>query len=124
MNVDNIAPILNVSDMEASFQWFEKLGFVRGFDWRDEPDKPVTFGAVLGGKFEIFLSKDSQGGRGNDGMWMSVFVDDVDAAYEACTREGIEVTMPPEDKPWGVREMHVRHPDGHTFRIGTGSEEE
>jgi hypothetical protein len=19
--------------------------------------------------------------------------------------------------PWGVREMHVRHPDGHVFRI-------
>jgi hypothetical protein len=19
--------------------------------------------------------------------------------------------------PWGVREMHVRHPDGHVFRV-------
>jgi hypothetical protein len=27
--------------------------------------------------------------------------------------------------PWGVREMHVRHPDGHVFRIsqGIGSDE-
>jgi hypothetical protein len=25
--------------------------------------------------------------------------------------------MPPTDEPWGVREMHVVHPDGHTFRI-------
>jgi len=23
----------------------------------------------------------------------------------------------------GVREMHVRHPDGHVLRIGTGIEE-
>jgi hypothetical protein len=23
--------------------------------------------------------------------------------------------------PWGVREMHVRHPDGHVFRVGRGS---
>jgi hypothetical protein len=22
------------------------------------------------------------------------------------------------NEPWGVREMHVRHPDGHVFRIG------
>ena len=36
-------------------------------------------------------------------------------------REGLEVTWPPTDEPWGVREMHVRHPDGHTFRIGRGS---
>jgi hypothetical protein len=25
---------------------------------------------------------------------------------------------------WGLREMHVRHPDGHVFRIGHGIEEE
>jgi hypothetical protein len=24
--------------------------------------------------------------------------------------------------PWGVREMHVRHPDGHVFRISQGIE--
>lgn len=23
---------------------------------------------------------------------------------------------------WGVREMHVRHPDGHVFRISKGLE--
>ena len=27
---------------------------------------------------------------------------------------------PPTDEPWGVREFHLRHPDGHTFRIGAG----
>ena len=25
-------------------------------------------------------------------------------------------TWPPTDEPWGVRELHVRHPDGHVFR--------
>jgi hypothetical protein len=29
------------------------------------------------------------------------------------------VTMPPLDMPWGIREFHLRHPDGHTFRIGS-----
>ena len=33
---------------------------------------------------------------------------------------GIEVAMPPQNEPWGVREMHVRHPDGHMFRVSTG----
>jgi hypothetical protein len=37
-------------------------------------------------------------------MWISLWVDDVDAVYSTCTREGLEVTSPPEDKPWGVRE--------------------
>ena len=39
-----------------------------------------------------------------------------------CLAEGLEVAMPPTDEPWGVREMHVRHPDGHMFRIGRGVE--
>jgi hypothetical protein len=30
--------------------------------------------------------------------------------------------MPPTDEQWGVREMHVRHPDGHVFRISQGIE--
>ena len=29
------------------------------------------------------------------------------------------IAWPPTDMPWGVREMHVRHPDGHILRIGT-----
>jgi uncharacterized glyoxalase superfamily protein PhnB len=54
---------------------------------------------------------------------MSVWVDDVDAVYAVCQAAGVEVAMPPTDEPWGVREMHVRHPDGHIFRVGKGTEE-
>ena len=54
----------------------------------------------------------------------SIFVDDVDAVYARCRREGLEVTREPVDEVWGVREFHVRHPDGHIFRIGTGNEED
>ena len=123
MNVSDITPILNVSDMEASFLWFEAVGFRRAFEWRVDPGSPVTFGAVGNNEREIFLCLDAQGGRGDSGAWMSVFVDDVDAAYDACSSAGIDIVSPPEDKPWGVREMHVRHPDGHVLRLGTGPEQ-
>ena len=84
----------------------------------------------------IFLCKDGQGSRGkselattfgpddNDaadkGVWMSIWVDDVDAVHRECLAQGLEVTWPPTDMPWNVREMHVRHPDGHVFRISRG----
>jgi len=29
-------------------------------------------------------------------------------------------TFPPADMPWNVREMHVRHPDGHVFQVSKG----
>jgi uncharacterized glyoxalase superfamily protein PhnB len=87
-----------------------------------------------------FLCEDGQGGRGkgdnrmtfgpegdqsaDKGVWMSIWVDDVDADYRHCTEQGLDVTWPPTDHPWNVREMHVRHPDGHVFRISQSLEKE
>ena len=53
---------------------------------------------------------------------MSVWVDDVDAMHKHCIAAGLEITFPPTDMPWNVREMHLRHPDGHVFRVGRGIE--
>jgi len=131
-----ITPILNVSNIEESFAWFEKLGWERAWAWGDPPG----FGGVCAGSFEIFLCEGAQGSRGkseltqtfgpddNDaadkGAWMSIWVDDVDEIHKRCVEQDLEVTWPPTDMPWNVREMHVRHPDGHVFRISKGIEEE
>ena len=48
----------------------------------------------------------------------------IDAAYEMAVKNGMTVTMPPTDEPWSVREFHLRHPDGHTFRVSAGLEDE
>jgi catechol 2,3-dioxygenase-like lactoylglutathione lyase family enzyme len=127
-----VTPILNVSSFSESVAWFEKLGWTKGFRWGEPP----TFGAVCSGEFEIFLCQGAQGGRGKSdfsttsksgmqgdkGVWMSIWVDDVDVVHRHCLEQGLEVTMPPTDEEWGVREMHVRHPDGHVFRISKGNE--
>jgi ketosteroid isomerase-like protein len=113
-----VTPILNVSDLAASFEWFRKLGWAHHWDWRPSDTSPPTFGAVGSGECEIFLCLDGQGGRGPDGVWLGIVVGDVDAVHEVCTREALEVLKAPQDEPWGMREMFVRHPDGHVFRIG------
>jgi catechol 2,3-dioxygenase-like lactoylglutathione lyase family enzyme len=131
-----ITPILNVSDLQQSFVWFEKLGWQKDWDW----GSPPTFGGVSSGDFAIFLCQDAQGGRGRSdllvtggtdeadaadkGVWMAIWVDDVDEIHRLCLEQGLEVTWPPTDEPWGTREMHVRHPDGHVFRISQGTEGE
>jgi hypothetical protein len=136
MRAKAVTPILNVSDMEQSFAWFAKLGWTKGWDW----GTPPTFGAVCSGECEIFLCLNAQGGRGKSGLgmtfgtkgsdaaekgvWMSIWVDDVDTVHRRCLDEGLEVTWPPTDMPWNVREMHVRHPDGHVFRISRGIDED
>ena len=121
MLAKRLTPFLNVSSLQASFAWFETLGWSKGWEWGDPPG----FGGVHSGECEIFLCEDGQGGRGrghvamtfgptgnersDKGSWMSVWVDDVDAVHARCQAEGLEITWPPTDMPWGVREMHVRH---------------
>ena len=132
MKAKAVTPILNVSDMAATFTWFANWGWQKLWDW----GTPPGFGAVGSGEVEIFLCLGAQGGRGkgtntttfqkdgdeaqDKGAWISVWVDDVDAVHRECLAAGLDVTFPPTDMPWKVREVHVRHPDGHVFRVSRG----
>ncbi|HEY1368521.1 MAG TPA: VOC family protein [Gaiellaceae bacterium] len=137
MRVLGLTPILNVSDVEASIAWFELLGWRARWTFSDgEPDggSPATFAAVASDGAEIFLCRDGQGSRGErrpsfpgddstDGVWMTWWLDtpaDVDAAHALAVERGLDVVWPPTDEPWGVREFHLRHLDGHTFRVSSG----
>ena len=133
MFVHDVNPILNVSNIPQSLEWFENLGWHRTFDWGD----PVTFAGIKSGRVQIFLCLGGQGGRGRSqtkmtfgadgdqagdkGAWMSLWVEDVDTVHEQCVKLGYDVAWPPTTMDWGVREMHLRHPDGHVFRISSGT---
>ncbi len=105
MLAKRITPILNVSNIEESFAWFERLGWKKGWDWGDPP----TFGGVCSGHCEIFLCLDGQGGRGKStlpatfgegaeesqdkGVWMSIWVDEeIDAIHQRCLAQGVALS--------------------------------
>ena len=118
MTVVGLTPILNVSDIPQSFAWFEKLGWTRDLAWGD----PITFGSVISGHARIFLCKDGQGGT----VWMTWWVGsaaEVDETHELAQKLGMTITRAPVNEPWGIREFHLGHPDGHTFRVSAGIEE-
>jgi uncharacterized glyoxalase superfamily protein PhnB len=50
--------------------------------------------------------------------WFLAGLEDVDSLHARAIELGLDVSMEPTDEPWGVREFHLRHPDGHTFRVG------
>ena len=110
MEAKALTPILNVTDLPSTVAWFEKWGWKKLWDW----GTPPTFGAVGSGKEAcIFLCQGAQGGRGrgantttfqqqgdeegDKGVWMSVWVDDVDEMHKHCLAAGLEVTFPPTD---------------------------
>lgn len=45
-------------------------------------------------------------------------VDNVNKFYELIKDKNAEVSGPPENKPWFMREMLVKDPDGHILRVG------
>ena len=144
MTVQSVTPILNVSSIAESFRWFELFGWRRGFSWNDggmlaagadsNEHGPAAFGSVCSGDGQIFLCVGGQGSRGTimpkfpgddntDGVWMTWWMEspeDVDRLHEAACQHQAMVTYPPTNEPWGVREFHLRHPDGHMFRVSSG----
>jgi catechol 2,3-dioxygenase-like lactoylglutathione lyase family enzyme len=133
VRVEGVVPILNVSDIEASIEWFTSLGWQVGFTWPNDTEQ-ATFGSVRSDGAQIFLCRNAQGSQGTrkptdprdektDGVWMSWWLGSPTAVVEAhalALQLGYEVSRPPTDELWGVREFHLRHPDGHTFRVGAG----
>ena len=147
MPVEKITPVLNVSNIAESFAWFETFGWQRSFSWNQagligegptcgvgNEHGPADFAGVCQGKTTLFLCQGGQGPRGTalpakpgaddtDGVWMTWWVSskaEVDAMHAIALEHNFAVTSPPTDEPWGVREFHLRHPDGHTFRISCG----
>ena len=109
-----LTPILYVRDFEEAMKYYtEKLLFRKLWEW----GSPPRFGAVGLGKVEIFFCLKEQG---RPGSWLMIFVEDVDEYCERISKLGAEVIEPPADRPWGVREMHVRDPNEHVIRFGHG----
>ena len=108
-----VTPILNVRGVPASVAYYvDKLGFKKDWDW----GAPPTFASVSRGNVTIFLC---QGGQGQPGTWLSLFVADVDKVFEEYQDSGATIVQAPTNFPWGLREMNVRDPDGHRLRIGS-----
>ena len=125
MKITHLTPVLNVSDVPASLDWFEALGWERGFAWDDEggmrSSKPTFASIQAGDDAEIFLCLDGQGSRP---VWMSWFlssIDELDETHARARELGYEISQEPTDESWGMREFHLRHPDGHVFRISAES---
>jgi uncharacterized glyoxalase superfamily protein PhnB len=114
VSAQELTPILYVRDFAEAMRYYtERLLFRKLWDW----GKPPSFGAVGLGKVEIFFCHKAQG---QPGMWLCIFMEDVDAYHKRIAKLGAKIIRPPKDEPWGMREMHVRDPNQHVIRFGQG----
>ena len=108
-------PILNVSDMVRSLQYYvEVLGFTNA-DWGG-PD----FTRVGRDDAGIYLC---EGDQGHAGTWVWIGVEDVAALYDEYRDSGAAICSAPRNHSWAY-EMQVEDPDGHILRFGSEPKED
>lgn len=120
-------PILCVDNVAKSLEHYQSvLGFDIAWQWGDDEkfdgNEPPTFACVTRGEVSVFLGEQRQG---NPGSWVFLNVsskEDLNRIHEEYKKSGADIAEPPEDCPWGMREMLVRDPDGNCFRIGCSLE--
>jgi predicted enzyme related to lactoylglutathione lyase len=101
--------LLRPTDFDRSFRFYaESLGLHVYREWSSRSTRGVVF--FLGGGF-LELSGSSRTGTSESvSVWLQVR--DVDAVGHELEEAGVDIIEVPTDKPWGLREMQIRDPDG------------
>ena len=109
--IENIAPILYVTDMAKSLAFYvDMLGFKKA-DWADD-----TFTSVNRDNTGLYLCK---GAQGLPGTWIWIGFDgDIHTLHLQLKAIGVIIKLPPTNFSWAY-EMQVQDPDGHVLRFGT-----
>lgn len=109
--IENVAPILYVTDMALSLKFYvDILGFKKA-DWGDD-----NFTSINRDGAGIYLCK---GGQGLPGSWVWIGFDgDIFGLHQELKSKGVIIKLPPTNFSWAY-EMQVQDPDGHVLRFGT-----
>ena len=100
------AVTIGVTDMSASCDFYEALGFDLRYGGPDERFTSYRVGDEYL-NLQLVEAVETSWGR------FIVHVDDVDAIYERARAAGYEPAGAPVDAPWGERYFHTDDPDGH-----------
>lgn len=111
-----VTPQLRCTDWQRTRAFYEDgLGFRVQWTHQFEPGFPV-FAEVGRDGLSLFLTEHT--GDCEVGGAAYIVLDDVDAFYREIVARGVPVREPPEEAPWGTREMLVVDPDGNRLRFG------
>ena len=114
MEVLSSRVLLHPRDFERSLRFYsESLGLHIYREWGSGSNRGVVF--FLGAGFIELSGSSHTTANENVGLWLQVR--DVDAVGDVLTETRVDVIELPTDKPWGLREMQIRDPDGLSIVI-------
>ncbi len=110
-----LVPSIVVSDVQATLDWFTRLGFETAFQMAG-PDGSIAHAEVRRGPDVSFMMGPEGWGGTPGSTGMSVYVnlrESVDAYHDQVRAAGITIVYPLTDQFWGDRTFTVEHPDGY-----------
>jgi len=106
----NVIPALPCKNVKESIRFYEeKLGFNN--TWAHED----LYGAAFNGNVEVHFLKTSEDFTPS---YIYTRVDNVDKLYEFLIQTEVEVTTPPTDRFYKLRECIIRDLNGHYITFG------
>jgi lactoylglutathione lyase len=119
------AATLFVEDLQRSKEFYERVFDVEVFEEADAgtlilPFENVFLRLLVRGEAEKeFFGKVPLNQTGSAGAELAVAVDDAAAAVGELTERGVTIVFGPVDRPWGVRHVGFRDPDGHLWVVSS-----
>ncbi len=108
-------PVLQVSDLMASVEFYNKLGFATGGIWGE----PATFAIMQRGDVSLALQLLRSDTMPVNTHWAAyIYVDDADAVHNEFQAAGIEIARKPEKTYYGCLDFDIADPDGHLLAFG------
>ncbi|MEV8504369.1 VOC family protein [Actinoplanes sp. NPDC051475] len=120
MQISSSAVSLTVDDVPASSKF---LASHFGFTERMSADGFASLGRDDGAIDLIFLRRglevlpEELRDRRAAGTIVAFVVDDLDAEHERLRAEGVPITLPPREEPWGERLFMVQDPNGLVYEL-------
>lgn len=98
-------------------EFYGRLGFEVEWEHRFRDDLPL-FASIRRGSWHLFLSEHAGDARPHGLVYL--YADNVDALHEDW-RSAEVLSGPPQDQPWGMRELLLVDPDGNRLRVGSSA---
>ncbi len=112
---DFAVPTLPMHDSNETRAFYEKLGFICAHQ-ADPPDS-FLFMMRNGVQIQFFEAPGIDGSIRDHTCYL--YVDDLDAMYEAFAAAKVGKLMPIEMKPWGMPEFVLVDINGNSLRVGS-----
>ena len=111
-------PVIQVSDVPNSIQFYRRLGFASHGEWvGDDGSGDVFFSIVQRGDVTIGLQLLRGPLRVNTHWAAYIYVSNAEALHTEFEAEGLEPTRL-EARPYGCRDFDIADPDGHLIAFG------